>query len=202
MTALSAPVAQAQSPDSLSGRAIIAEINRVRTDPAGYAAFLERQLAFYEGNEIRRPGQVRIVTHEGAAAVREAIQVLSQQASRPPLGLSEALSRAAADHVDDQGPKGSIGHEGTDGSTMQSRIERYGTWSITISENIDYGSATARDVVMALVIDDGVAGRGHRRNILDPQIRVAGAACGPHQQYRVMCVIDHAGGFAPSAPGR
>jgi uncharacterized protein YkwD len=187
-----------QAADSISGRSIVAEINKVRTDPTGYATFLESQLPYYQADEIRRPGQVRIRTVEGAAAVLEAVRALRGQASLPPLDFSDALSRAAEDHVRDQGPKGVTGHDGSDGSTVQGRIERYGTWRITISENIDYGSATARDVVMALVIDDGVPNRGHRRNILDPQIRVAGAACGPHQQYRMMCVIDHAGGFTPA----
>ena len=191
-----------QAADSISGRAIVAEINRVRIDPPGYAAFLESQLRYYDGNVIRRPGETWIRTVEGPAAVLDAIRVLRALPSRPPLDFSEALSRAAADHVRDQGPAGVMGHDGTDGSTMASRIQRYGTWDVTISENIDYGSATARDVVMSLVIDDGVENRGHRRNILNPEIRVAGAACGPHQHYRTMCVIDHAGRFTPTPAGR
>ena len=32
-------------------------------------------------------------------------------------------------------------------------------------ENIDYGEKSALDVVLALAIDDGVDGRGHRTNI-------------------------------------
>jgi hypothetical protein len=55
-------------------------------------------------------------------------------------------------------------------------------------------------VVVSLLVDDGVHGRGHRHNLLDPAIRFAGAACGPHQRYRTMCVMDHAGSFAAGAP--
>jgi uncharacterized protein YkwD len=50
--------------------------------------------------------------------------------------------------------------------------------------------------VQGLLIDDGVADRGHRRNLLDPAVRVAGIACGRHAAYGTMCVIDLAGGYA------
>jgi uncharacterized protein YkwD len=46
-----------------------------------------------------------------------------------------------------------------------------------------------------LLIDDGVADRGHRRNIYDASARVVGIACGPHPRYGTMCVIVQAGGF-------
>jgi uncharacterized protein YkwD len=111
------------------------------------------------------------------------------------------MSAGAADHVRDQGPRGSEGHTGRDRSTPASRVSRYGRWFGIISENIQYGrTATAHDVVADLVIDDGVQDRGHRRNALDPDIRVAGVACGPHATYGQMCVIVHAGDYAERAP--
>lgn len=184
----------AQAP---GGRDVVQELNLARTRPAFYASLLEDRLSHYVGNELRRTGEITLRTVEGGAAVREAIHTLRAQAPLPPLEYSDALARAAADHVRDQGPSGRTGHDGTDQSTMRSRIERYGRWGGSISENIDYGSATAREVVLALLIDDGVPSRGHRRNIFDAAIRVAGAACGPHQRYGTMCVIDHAGEIAP-----
>lgn len=185
---------RSQQPDAL-GRAIVEEINRLRTDPAGYAVILEQSLPLYTGNDLQRPGQIAIRTSEGPAAVREAIAALRAQAPLAPLAFSEGLARAAADQVRDQGPSGATGHDGSDGSTMRTRIERWGQWGGGISENIDYGSRTAREVVISLVVDDGVRGRGHRRNLFDPGIRFAGAACGPHRQYVTMCVMDHAGSF-------
>jgi hypothetical protein len=44
-----------------------------------------------------------------------------------------------------------------------------------------------------------VPGRGHRRNLLDPLVAVAGAACGPHPKYRRMCVIDHASAYVEAS---
>jgi uncharacterized protein YkwD len=58
-------------------------------------------------------------------------------------------------------------------------------------ENIDYGSRNPRNVVLSLLIDDGVASRGHRDNILREDISLAGVASGYHRTYGVMCVIDY-----------
>jgi uncharacterized protein YkwD len=58
-----------------------------------------------------------------------------------------------------------------------------------------FGPTTAHDVVAALLIDDGISDRGHRRNVLDPDIHLVGVACGTHASYRVMCDMLQAGGF-------
>jgi uncharacterized protein YkwD len=65
-----------------------------------------------------------------------------------------------------------------------------------MAENIAYGENPAREVVLQLLIDDGVYDRGHRNNLLDPQWTVAGVACGPHRDYRQICVMDYAAGYA------
>ena len=68
------------------------------------------------------------------------------------------------------------------------------------AENLAYGPERARDVVMGLIIDDGVPDRGHRRNIFDPRLRVIGVACGPHEVYGSMCVMDYAGEYTEGPP--
>ena len=43
------------------------------------------------------------------------------------------------------------------------RVARYGTWLISINENIDYQPMlSGRAVIESLLIDDGVRDRGHR----------------------------------------
>lgn len=187
--------AQASAPSDFE-RAILEQTNRARTDPAGFARELEELLGYFDGTVIRRPGQrVGLQTNEGPAAVREAIAFLRTQAPVPPLSWEDALWRAARDHARDQGPSGSTGHTGSDGSSMGQRMSRYGQWQNTAAENIDYGSENARDVLVSLIVDDGVPSRGHRRNIFDARLRVMGAACEPHTRYRVVCVMDYAGGY-------
>ena len=48
---------------------------------------------------------------------------------------------------------------------------------------------------MALLIDDGVEDRGHRKNILKTSFTHAGAAVGTHKKYKTMCCIDFASGY-------
>ena len=49
-----------------------------------------------------------------------------------------------------------------------------------------------RDVIRQLIIDDGVADRGHRIVMFADHLRYAGVACGPHPEFGTMCVIDMA----------
>jgi uncharacterized protein YkwD len=68
-------------------------------------------------------------------------------------------------------------------------MRRHGVVKRASGENIDYG-ATGLQVVIDLIVDDGVPSRGHRRNVLDPAFRAVGIAVGPHRTYGTMCVID------------
>jgi hypothetical protein len=59
--------------------------------------------------------------------------------------------------------------------------------------------ARAAAMVEDLVIDDGVASRGHRACIFDPAYCVAAARCGPHAAFGAMAVIEFAASFAAPA---
>ena len=61
------------------------------------------------------------------------------------------MARAASDHVDDQGPSGATGHDGSDGSKPWDRVSRYGSWDLVVGENLSYGPDKAATVVMALI---------------------------------------------------
>lgn len=58
---------------------------------------------------------------------------------------------------------------GTDGSTMAERIEKYGVWHRSISENISFNEVTGRNIVLQFIIDDGNESRSHRKNIFNPE---------------------------------
>ena len=183
-------------------REVVAEMNLARTDPDRYALVLEAMLPRFDGKILRRTDGSLLQTDEGAPAVREAIAALRAMRPVGRLAFSEGLSAAARDHVRDQGRAGRTGHEGSDGSTPDRRAGRYGRWDVVLRESIAYGPRTARDVVTGLIIDDAVPDRGHRVNMFDPLLTVAGVACGPHAGFGAMCVIDYAGRFRDGAPPR
>jgi uncharacterized protein YkwD len=172
---------------------IVLELNKARTNPAAYArVYLEVRRQNYEGRLFRRPGQLDLRTKEGRSALEECIRVLRNTEALGPLRPSRGLSRAATDHIKDTGPRGKIGHKGIDGSTISTRVSRYGKWSGYIAENISYGPGEAREIVIQLLVDDGVTSRGHRKNILENQFAYIGVAVGPHKTFTTMCVMDFA----------
>jgi uncharacterized protein YkwD len=193
--ALSPILAAKNEDDSASGRAVIREMNLARQNPALYATFLKELRSRMSGNVLVLPGGTRVRTKEGTAALDEAIRFLQSAQPLAALTFSPGMSRAAADHCADQA-NGGFGHEGRDRSHAGQRIARYGNFTGGWAENISYGKASARDVVLALIIDDGLPARKHRKNIFNPNYNFAGAAFGPHARFRTVCSMDFAGGYA------
>jgi uncharacterized protein YkwD len=175
--------------------AVVYEINRARTAPKEYASLVEQSKKYYDGKVLKLPAETPILTKEGVGGVIEVIRYLRSVKPLPPLHPSKGMSSGARDHVTDQGSSGSSQHKGSDGSQPGDRVNRYGTWEKSIGENIAYGSDKARNIVMFLIIDDGVSSRGHRKNIFNPDFRIIGVACGHHPAYRTICVVTFAGGY-------
>jgi len=176
-------------------RAVLNELNVARTTPLKYVEYLKDQRTRFKGDVFMGTPGVRLVTHEGVAAVDEAIAALSSQTPLEPLKFSSGLALAALDHVQDSGPTGLVSHEGSDGSSSGARVRRYGQVVKGSGECISYGFYEARQIVMALIIDDGVASRGHRHIIFNGDFHLAGMATGPHKTFKHMCVIDFAGSY-------
>ena len=175
---------------------IILEINKLRSNPEKYANDYIVPLAKnYQQNMLYYPGDKPLQTHEGVRALNECVRELKRQ---QPLSLvypSKGLTQAAKDHVKDQSQTGGVGHNGSDHSNSKVRIERYGQWKVRIAENIAYGGITAQQIVIYLLIDDGVRDRGHRKTFLHPDFTKVGVAVGKHPKYGIMSVMDFAGTF-------
>lgn len=171
-------------------RQVVAELNIARSQPKKYIEFLNAYSKHFVGSELHEPGETILLTYEGEGAVNEAIRFLKNQKALSKLMASKGMSRAAEDMVRMQETTSQIGHKGRDGSIFSERISRYGIWNSLCSENIDYGNNSARRIVMALIIDDGVRSRGHRKSIFEPRFKRVGVSFGRHRRYDYMCVIE------------
>jgi uncharacterized protein YkwD len=181
-------------------REIIDEMNLARTEPQKYAAFIEEYKKYYNGNRLTIPGrQKAIVTNEGITAVDEAITYLRATQPLPGFEVARGVCSAASDHAKDLAGKGFTGHRGSDGSTPNARVDRYGQWEAAIGETVVYEVSTARQIIISLIIDDGVPNRGHRRNIFDANYHVTGISVSDPLTFGSKCVIDYVGGFKEKA---
>lgn len=183
--------------DLPQGEDLLAEINSLRANPGRYAQNLRSQRGWYRGRVLMEPGAYALQTTEGVAALDDAIAALERQPSLPPLSWSDILADAATDHAISQGDAGARGHVGRDGSNPGTRVKRHGG-DIYVAESIAYGPFDAAGVIRSLIIDDGVATRGHRKMLLGTQYRHVGALCADHTVSRVICVFD----LAATSDGR
>jgi len=131
-------------------------INRARLDPAGEAA------------------RFGISLNEGLAA-----NTISATAKQPLAGNS-ALVDAARGHTQHMINTDQFGHSGIgDGDIGTRAIARGYTGFSTLGENISAFSGTNQavttvDIHRGLFVDSGIAGRGHRLNILENNFREVG----------------------------
>lgn len=177
------------------------EVNLARTNPRLYADILREHLASFTSEKTFKENGILYGTQEGKKAVEEAIAFLETQKELPALSLSQGMTLAGRDHVNDLGPKNLTGHYGSNKEDPVSRIKKYGVFSGEFAENISYSSQSPRGHVIALIVDDGVMSRGHRKNIFNPALKTAGIGCGAHEKYTRMCVMDFAGKFTDKKTG-
>ena len=109
--------------------------NKLRTDPTYFVSHLESKLEYFDGDVLRIPGEIGLRTKEGPDAIKEAIDFLKNAEPINALIMSKALCKASQDHADDHETNGIRGHDGSDGSSMSDRIERYCQWMGYIGEN-------------------------------------------------------------------
>ena len=179
-------------------------MNNFRRNPKELAKKLEliRTYLDPESNILSEPNKIQIQMVEGDAVFKEAILFLKSLPSLPPLQWDENLCKSAQDHVNDIGPKGLLLYQSSDGTEPEDRISKYGNYSESLGENIDFGPNDAMGVIVSLTLDDGEEQRPHRENLFKEDYHKVGIACGPHETEFQMCVMDFAFDFQPLNSGR
>jgi len=151
-------------------------MNEVRTSPQ---SFLNgRLLPYLKAHELESNSYAKSLVSE--LEVAKPVSALQS---------SSVLEKLAKGHAIDMGQRGTIGHNSSNGTTFEKRVRAKIKLGL-IAENCDYGNAEPLDIVMSLLIDDGIASLGHRKNILNPTLHYVGIAIEKHKTYRVNCVMD------------
>ena len=168
--------------------------NQIRQDPQSFIPKLKESFLGFRDKIFHQPGEDPIQTYEGKDGVDEAIQFLKSQKPVPPLTFSNEISLACKDHVNDIGPKGLTSHDGSDGKNISDRIEKYCEWDGACAESIDFGFKDPENIMISLLVDDGVKERFQRKNFFHPELKYVGIAVGPHKDYGVCTVIGYVKG--------
>ena len=154
---------------------ILAEINRVRTNPQGYARWLEEQKQYYDNIWLKLPGEEPVRAHRLGNAIDEAIAILKEQQPLPPLDISEQTSAIATQ-----------------------KLEDFGTTNNNI-QNISYGRKTAKGIVMSLVVDELFRDRRRRKSLLSPEANDTGIICQSDPRYAKVCAIAYSNSTVDNA---
>lgn len=176
-------------------REMIYEINRLRSNPGSYLEYIVPLLQEQE-NIVKKFGKgsrdygllFRTETENGIQktyidtnwyysneeklnALRSLVDELKNLAPLRILKPDRGIYNAAQKHAKDQeAHQWTLLHTGSDGSEPWDRIKKFSPAMMSTGENIagSYPKPSPRDIVIQLLVDDGVPGYGHRRNLLDP----------------------------------
>lgn len=107
-------------------------------------------------------------------------KTLKKMKALPALQFDSILYKTAQCLANEQSSTGKIGHARTNKC-----VDRYST-----GENCNYGSWTGAGHVMALLIDRGISGVGHRKNIIDKEYTKVGTFIATHPKFSYVAVID------------
>ena len=175
------------------------ELNKLRQDPKSYIPLIKAQMQKIKKNNVikKKDSNLQIQTLEGKAAYNEAILFLEKQEPVNPLTKEIKLSYAAQDLAKDIGERGIVSHQDKDGSYVSERIEKYCEWDYCANEVIEVSSRNVKDILISLLVDDGVRDRPDRRALFQNIYNYVGISCGPHTEYEIVTVLVFAGGIRP-----
>ena len=181
--------------------AVIEEINQARQNPQKFVIYLEEYKKSMKGNVLYLPNQNGVVMNEGAAVIDDAISDLKKLSKLNSYLASEGIFKAANLQLADLQENSALSHKGKDGSDVEIRLFRFGMPGINFAENISYKALTARDIVMNMILDDGVKNRPHRKNVFSSKFNKIGVACGIGNQKDMICVAVFADTFVEKKLG-
>lgn len=121
---------------------VLDEINLVRTDPTGYIQYIDSFLDYWESGATER------------AAALELKKELKKMQPLPALQFSPDLYITCKKHGE-----------------YIAKTKKFEHSDCDCGENIQYGNSDIRFAIIDLLVDSGIEGRGHRKNLLNPEYK-------------------------------
>ena len=171
------------------------ELNNLRSNPKSYIPLIEAEMKLLKKNNIlkRMDSNLQIQTIEGKDAYLDTIKFLQSQQPVPPLNEESRLNSAAMDLVKDIGKRGILSHQDENGNYVSERIEKYCEWDYSAGEVIEVSSKNPQDILISLLVDDGLKNRPDRKTLFNQKYNFVGIGTGPHLEYEIVTVIVFAG---------
>ena len=176
-------------------RELFIELNNLRKNPKSYIPLIELEMKSLKKSNIlkKRDSNLQIQTVEGKDAYIEAINFLQNQEGVPPVKEESRLNSAALDLVKDIGTRGVVSHQDQYGQYVSERIEKYCEWDYSASEVIEVSSKNPKEILISLIVDDGLKNRPDRMTLFNPAYNYVGISCGMHSEYEIVTVIVFTG---------
>jgi uncharacterized protein YkwD len=127
---------------------------------------------------------IRLKEIKSTKYTRSLFKDLKNVRDLPMLMPERDLYLGAREHASWAGKKGYEGHKG-----FKSRFEPLMNKYYEVGENIYYGNYTPLEIVIQLLIDEGISDLGHRANLLNPRFNSIGVSIKPHKEYDYNCVM-------------
>ncbi len=145
-------------------------LNLLRRDPQLFlrTVLLDPKSEYYKNSSYRNSYYTSLVK-----------DLQKQKPNRIPLQPSQVLFQSAFCHALNSGKAGYVGHD-----------RKWGCRSSFRGECCSYGFDDALDIVMQLIIDDGVPSLGHRSICLSTTYNELGVSIQPHSAYSYNAVLD------------
>lgn len=162
---------------------ILLHLNDLRERPRVWRSFVDSVILLWEDGQPPRMLQHLLGT-EGYSLLAEVRRYLDTVTPAPPLRQRACLAQVAMHHAVDvaRNPNGHP-HKSSNGSTLTQRVTSKCQDLRSYGECVDHLSSCASTIILRLLFDPDVPGRGHRMTLLDPALRtvgIGGAPCSKH----------------------
>lgn len=190
-------------------RQLVDLINDLRSNPSGWIDRLNNRAETYSGQEYKDSKGQTFISKEGRYACEEAVDILKEMTRPRSSGrlenedcLEMVASEYCRDYIESSGDEVLIDQEGLD---ITQKLDSLGSWRGMIGHCVAFQAGTAEDILIKLLIDDGVASRRNRTALLHPSFQYIGVvSSSSHPKYENITVVILAEDFGvigtPNAP--